>query len=158
MSMAEKTFRGSKLIGGAAEGEALVFNRAFGLVGDIDPTTGEVTDVRQKVKGLNVANKVLIIRNFRGSTAGSGVFLEAVKNQKAPLAIVTVNSDPILVAGPILARKFYNVQIPVVDKIDKKIFKEIVTGDYIHVDGNQGFVRIVKKVRKAKGRKFSRPD
>ncbi|MFX0195191.1 MAG: aconitase X swivel domain-containing protein [Candidatus Hodarchaeota archaeon] len=144
--MSEKSIRGRGLIGGVVEGEALVFNQALGFVGEIDPTTGEVIDARQEAKDQNIANKILIIRNFRGSTAGSGVFLEAVRNKKGPLAFITINSDPILVAGAVLAEKFYNVKIPVVDEIDKSLIKEIMTGDYISVDGNRGVIKIIRRV------------
>lgn len=149
--MPYKTFRGRALIGGIAEGEALVFDQALGLVGDIDPISGDVQDARQKIKGMNITNKVLIIRNFRGSTGGSGIFLEAVRNKRGPAAIVAMNSDPVLVAGPVLAKKFYNVQIPLVDNVDAEIFKETMTGDHVYVDGNLGIIKIVTKIRKTAG-------
>jgi predicted aconitase with swiveling domain len=49
-------------------------------------------------------------------------------------------------AGFILARIFYHVAIPVVDRLDQNPLEVIKTGDYVRVDGHQGLVEVIQKI------------
>jgi predicted aconitase with swiveling domain len=51
-------------------------------------------------------------------------------------------SEPILATGAILAEKFYNRIIPVVDNLDSDPIDELSDGDTVTVDADKGEVTI----------------
>jgi len=133
------------LVGGRAEGEALVSSQPLGFWGELDPGTGVVTDVHHEWRGREVTGKVLVFPRGRGSTGGAGIFLEAVRRGRAPAALVNVETEMILLAGPILAAKFYGRVIPVVDRPERDPTALIEAGDHVVVDGDRGIIEVTKR-------------
>lgn len=43
------------------------------------------------------------------------IILEQIRNHCAPAAIINLRSDPVVLTGPLIAKRFYNVAIPVVN-------------------------------------------
>jgi len=137
--------KGRGLVSGMVEGECLVSNKAFGFWGEYDPMRGIVTDARHDWYGKKIAKKILVFPLARGSTGGAGVFLESVRRKNYPLAIVVKEAETILITGPMLAKEFYNIDIPVVDRLNRDPTNVIKTGDWVKVDGEKGMVEIVQK-------------
>ena len=54
-------------------------------------------------------------------------------------------TEPILATGAILAEKFYDTVIPVVDGLDKDQTMAISTGDTVVVDADTGQITIRKR-------------
>jgi predicted aconitase with swiveling domain len=106
------------LVGGSAEGPALVLEEPLSFWGGVDPATGLVTDVHHPQRGANVAGRVLVMRSGRGSSSSSSVLAEAIRSGAAPVAIVLLEPDAILALGAIVARELYGVTIPVVVATD----------------------------------------
>lgn len=102
------------LVPGTGRGEALVLEQPLSFWGGVDPTTGEVVDVRHPQRGANVAGRVLVMRSGRGSSSSSSVLAESVRAGTAPAAIVLAEADPILALGAIVARELYGRTVPIV--------------------------------------------
>jgi predicted aconitase with swiveling domain len=95
---------------GKATGEALISKEPIGFLGGVDPETGDVIEKGHELEGKNIAGKVLIFPNGKGSTVGSYVMLQLAKNGKAPAAIINISAEPIIAVGAIISK------IPMVDK------------------------------------------
>ncbi|MFZ5500778.1 MAG: DUF126 domain-containing protein [Candidatus Micrarchaeota archaeon] len=117
---------------GVVEGEALISREPIGFLGGVDPATGEVIEKGHPLEGKNVAGKVLVFPNGKGSTVGSYVMLQLAKNGKAPAAIINVSAEPIIAVGAIISN------IPMVDKPEGDIYSMLKDGDIVRVDGTAG--------------------
>lgn len=136
-------------MGGRVVGEVLLSSQPFSFWGGYDPIKGIVTDVRHEWKGLRIAGKVLVFPRLRGSTGGAGIFLESVRRGNAPSAMVVLEAETILVAGPMLSRIFYRKTIPVIDRPDLNPIEVLSTGDIVEVDGDKGLILIKQeRIRK----------
>lgn len=102
------------LVAGTGRGAALVLGEALSFWGGINPSNGEVIDVRHPQRGANVSGRVLVMPSGRGSSSSSSVLAECLRAGTAPAAIVLAEADPILALGAIVARELYGRTIPVV--------------------------------------------
>jgi len=102
------------LVAGTGRGAALVLGEALSFWGGINPSNGEVIDVRHPQRGANVSGRVLVMPSGRGSSSSSSVLAECLRAGTAPAAIVLAEADPILALGAIVARELFGRTIPVV--------------------------------------------
>lgn len=73
--------------------------------GGVSPHDGTLTDPRGAHHGETVSDRVLFIREVRGSSSGSSILLELAYRGKAPSAIVLSDADAILTLGALVARE-----------------------------------------------------
>jgi predicted aconitase with swiveling domain len=111
--MSETVFKLNMLIEGEASGPLIVSHEALSFWGGVDARTGEVIDRRHPLSGQLLAKKILVFPGSRGSSSGSGVLLEAIRNHSAPAAIITVEADHILALAALLGRELYGRNPPV---------------------------------------------
>jgi len=137
--------KGKAINRGVFQGEALVSKTPFGFLAAVEPTTGIVIDKRHEFAGQNIANKVLVFPEGRGSTVGAIIILELARCGTAPGAIVNRTTEPILAAGAILAGKFYHRRIPVIHRLERDPIEVIKTGDVVRVDADRGEITIFQK-------------
>ena len=62
-----------------------------------------------------MSGKVLAFTTPKGSSGTGLIILEQIRNHCAPAAIINLRSDPVVLTGPLIAKRFYNVAIPVVN-------------------------------------------
>ncbi len=122
---------------GTASGLALVSSAPIGFLGGVDPATGIVIEKGHPLEGKNVAGKVLVFPNGKGSTVGSYVMLQLAENGMAPAAIINVSAEPIIAVGAIISR------IPMVDSPSRDVFSAIKDGQLVEVDGDAGIIRVL---------------
>lgn len=137
---------GKGITDGCKTGVAIVTNQMFGFWGGIDTKTGIIIDQRHELYGQNIKGKVFVFPEGRGSTVGAAVILELVRCGTAPVAIINKKTESILAAGGILADKFYNVSLPIVDSLDEDPTIVIKNGDIVKVNGTTGQVTIIKEI------------
>ena len=143
---------GRSIIGGIAEGEAIVtkyplnFGEAFfsSILSESDHLY--VDDPTHDLYGKEITNKIFIYPTQHGSTGVSGEFLETVRRGLNPKAIVCNEIDNSIAVGVILANKILNCKLPTIDTLSDDPTKVIETGDYVRVDGDNGIVEIMKMV------------
>lgn len=128
---------------GQVEAEAIVSRLPFGFWQGLDPQTGLVIDQRHDLVGLSLKDKVFVYPYGRGSTGTPGIFLEAVRNGVAPVAIINVNSEPMIQVCALLSKAFFEKSIPVVDGLERDPIETIKTGDRVRIDGRAGTVEII---------------
>jgi len=125
--------QGRRIYKGKATGEALVTNVDLSFYGGVDPETGEVVEKGHPLEGKSVSGKVLVMPSGKGSTVGSYVLYALKKAEKAPIAIINMETDPVIAVGSIIS------EIPTVDKIE---IDKIETGQKLEVDADRGIVTI----------------
>jgi uncharacterized protein len=131
--------RGRKVVGGCAEGEALVTKERISGWGGIDPRTGTIIETRHELKGVSFAGKVLVYPGAKGSSGWSAQFHVARLAGKAPLAMVFNEMTTKIALGAVVAHT------PAVTDFDQDPLTVIETGDWVKVDGDNGIVEITKK-------------
>lgn len=135
---------GRARVGGQVEAVAIVSRLPFGFWQGLDPQTGLVIDRRHDLVGQSLKDKVFVYPYGRGSTGTPGIFLEAVRNKVAPVAIINLSSEPMIQVCALLAKSFFGKSIPVVDGLKKNPIETIKTGDMVKIDGSAGTVEIIR--------------
>lgn len=138
-----KTIKGKGIVQGKVRGEAIVSMSPFGFFGGVNPETGIVIDKWHELYGQSIKGKVFIYPEGRGSTVGAAIILELARTGCAPAAIVNTNVETITVAGGLMAKTFYDVDIPIVDSICKEELLAIENGAMIEVNGATGEIVIL---------------
>ena len=90
--------------------------------------TSEVRDPNHDLFRTNVAGKALVFPTCIGSTYTGLVLLELIKNGHAPAIIVVSLADPLLVSGAVLARIWYNLDLPILEVVDRRDLGRIAIG------------------------------
>jgi predicted aconitase with swiveling domain len=134
-------WRAEVLVGGAAEGLALVAGIPLSFWGGVDPQTGDVIDQRHPLRGERLAGRVLVLPRGRGSSSSSSVLLECIRLGTGPAAIVLAVADEMLALGAIVAEELDGRTIPVVVAPPEAI-ASIRSGDRVEI-GPEGDVRVI---------------
>lgn len=129
--------KGRKVMGGVAEGKALVCQDSMSFYGGVDPVTGVITDPGHSCNGQKITGKILVFPTGKGSTVGSYVIYRMAKEGTAPVAMINVETEAILATGCVIG------DIPLVDKLDKDPLKVIKSGMRLRVDADEGIVEIL---------------
>jgi len=131
--------RGRKVIGGVAEGEAVVTKEAVSFLGGVNPDNGLVVERGHELEGQSITGKIFVFPHGKGSTAGPYIIYAMAKRKTAPVAMINVVAEPIIAVGAAMGN------IPLVDRLDENPLEMISTGDYVKIDGDQGIVEIIKR-------------
>lgn len=129
--------KGRKVVGGTAEGEALISKDPVSFYGGVDPDTGIITEPGHSLCGKCITGKVFVFPTGKGSTVGSYVIYRMKKQGTAPVAIVNVETEAILATGCVIS------SIPLVDKLDADPIKTFKTGMRLRVVGEKGLVEVL---------------
>lgn len=145
MSTAEEsitiTLRGRKVVGGYAEGEALVTRDTISGWGGINPMTGTVIETRHELRGQTFKDKVLVFPGAKGSSGWSAAFHVTRITGTAPKAFVFNEMTTKIALGAVVMR------IPSVTDFDRDPLEVIENGDWVKVDGDRGIVEILRGPR-----------
>jgi predicted aconitase with swiveling domain len=131
--------RGRKVIGGWAEGEAVVTKEPVSFLGGVNPDKGVVVERGHELEGQSITGKIFVFPRGKGSTAGPYIIYAMAKRKTAPVAMINVEAEPIIAVGAAMGN------IPLVDRLDKNPLEVIATGDHVRMDGDQGIVEITKR-------------
>ena len=133
------TLRGRKVVGGYAEGEALVTRDTISGWGGINPMTGTVIETRHELRGQTFKDKILVFPGAKGSSGWSAAFHVTRITGTAPKALVFNEMTTKIALGAVVMR------IPSVTDLDSDPLDVIETGDWVIVDGDAGTVEVEKR-------------
>jgi len=136
-----QSFEAHVLVSGQGSGRVLRLPEPLSLWGGLDPETGEIIDRRHPSAGEIVSGRVLVLPAGRGSSSASSILLEAVRLGTAPVAIITVEPDPILALGAAVAREMYD-DAPAVVVLAKSAYAQLENGRLVRVEAG-GQVRLL---------------
>ena len=131
--------RGRGVVGGRAEGEALVTSQAIPGWGGVNPREGVITETRHDLRGVRFAGKVLVFRGAKGSSGWSAMYHTTRLAGTAPAALVFNEMTTKVALGAVVMR------VPSVTALDRNPLDVIETGDWVVVDGDAGTVEVVKR-------------
>ncbi len=131
--------QGRKIIGGTAEGEALVTREPISFLGGVNPDKGIVVERGHELEGQKITGKIFIFPHGKGSTAGPYIIYAMARRNTAPAAMINVEAEPIIAVGAAMGN------IPLVDRLDQNPLEVISSGDRVKIDGDRGIIEITKK-------------
>jgi predicted aconitase with swiveling domain len=135
------TLHGRKVVGGRAEGEALVTNDTISGWGGINPMTGTVIETRHELRGQTFKDKILVFPGAKGSSGWSAAFHMTRIAGTAPKALIFNEMTTKIALGAVVMR------VPTVTDLDQDPLQIIQTGDWVTVDGDRGIVEIRRGTR-----------
>ena len=130
--------KGRTISKGRAEGEALVCRQPIGFNFGVEFETGKITEYNHELYGKSIRDKILIFPHGKGSTGGSYVVYQLVKNKTGPKAMINLTTETIIAVGAIMGG------IPVMDQLERNPYDVIENGDHVTVDADHGFVIVDK--------------
>ncbi len=130
------------LVAGQGSGKILATRQSISFWGGVDPSSGMIIDPRHELFDQSITAKVLAFPYGKGSAAAPLVLLELAKQRTAPAAMINIETDPLLVAGPIISKHLYGTTIPLVT-LTRAAFDRLQTGQTATVDGLKGEVVII---------------
>jgi len=141
--MRRASFKCRPVVRGLAKGEALVTRQPISFWGGLNPRTGVIIDKRHELYGKSVAGKILIFPYAKGSVSATTALLEAARCSSAPVAIVSLEIDPVVAVAAFLAEKLYGKVMPIVDKPELNPLEVVKSGDIVRVDAISGVVEVL---------------
>ena len=139
MSAKTIVLRGRKVVGGCAEGEALVTKETISGWGGIDPMTGTVIETHHELRGVSFRDRVLVFPGAKGSSGWSNAFHMTRLAGAAPKAMVFNRMNTKIALGAVVTHA------PTVTELDQDPLAVIETGDWVRVDGDRGIVEVTKR-------------
>lgn len=129
--------RGRKVVGGKAEGEALVSKKPLMGWLNLNTEKGYVTERDHPLKNIPLKGKVLVFPEPRGSGGFVGYGrTRAFGTNPAAFLYRRGNNLTIFAA--------MTMKVPSLTDFDRDPIEVIETGDYVRVDGDEGIVEVIK--------------
>jgi predicted aconitase with swiveling domain len=132
---------GRKVVGGVAEGEALVTRDTISGWGGINEREGKVIERRHELRGVSFAGKILVFPGAKGSSGYSAYFHMTRLNGVQPKAMIFVKMTTKAALGAVVTR------VPTMSDLDQDPIALIETGDWVKVDADRGVIEVTKKAR-----------
>ncbi len=134
--------RGRKVVGGVAEGEAIMTHDTISGWGGIDSSTGTIIERRHEIVGQSFKDKVLVFPGAKGSSGYSHYFHLARVAGAAPKAMLFTKMTTKAALGAVVTR------VPAMTDFEVDPLTVIRTGDWVKVDADRGVVEITRKAAK----------
>lgn len=138
MSSNKIILHGRAIVGGCAEGEALVTSQAISGWGGVNAMTGTIIETNHELRGQSFKDKILVFRGAKGSSGWSAAFHISRLAGTAPKAMIFNEMTTKIALGAVVTR------VPAITELDQDPLKVIETGDWVRVDGDNGIVEITK--------------
>ncbi|SDF81535.1 predicted aconitase subunit 2 [Celeribacter baekdonensis] len=133
------SLRGRKVVGGFAEGEAMVTSQTISGWGGINERNGSIIERRHELVGQSFAGKILIFPGAKGSSGWSAFFHMTRINNVAPAAMLFTRMTTKIALGAVVTR------VPAMTDFDGDILTQIRTGDHVVVNANTGFIEVTRR-------------
>jgi len=130
---------GKGVVGGLAEGEAMVDSESVSAWSGIDPIEGVIIDKRHALAGLSFRQKVLVLPGGKGSNGWSIMFHIARVAGNCPSALIFRHIDTRTALAAAVSH------VPTVTDLNQDPIKAISNGDFVKVYADKGIVEVTKK-------------
>ena len=130
--------KGRKVIGGVAEGEALVSKMPLMGWGNVDSKNGYTTERNHPLYEIPFKGKVLVFTEPRGSGGFVGYGRTRLFGTN-PRRLFIRKGNNLTVFAAMAA------DVPTVTDFDQDPTEVIETGDHVIVNGDEGIVEVIKK-------------
>ncbi len=137
--MSKIILRGRKVVGGFAEGEALVTRQTISGWGGVNPIEGIIVETRHELRGQSFKEKILVFPGAKGSSGWSITFHTARLAGAAPKAMIFNEMTSKMALGAVVTHA------PTMTDLDQDPLEVIASGDWVKVDADKGIVEVTKK-------------
>ncbi|MGP0090336.1 MAG: aconitase X swivel domain-containing protein [Xanthobacteraceae bacterium] len=141
--MSTIVLHGRKVVGGRAEGWALVTRDTISGWGGINPKDGTIIERRHELRGQSFKDKILVFPGAKGSSGWSHYFHLTRVFGVAPKALIFSRMTTKVALGAVVTRA------PAVTDLDRDPLAVIETGDWVKVDADKGIVEVTKRTHEA---------
>lgn len=126
-------------IGPAVRGIALSASDDFSTRYDLDRERGIFSRPSHRLFGESYIGRILVLNAAKGGVASAWMLREMVDMDKAPLALLLNNANPVMAQGAAFA------DLPFMDRFETDITRAVRTGDLLYVDPAAGIVTIERQ-------------
>ena len=137
--MKKVILHGRKVVGGCAEGEAMVTRQTISGWGGVNPMEGRIIERRHELKGQSFKGKILVFPGAKGSSGWSTTFHTARLAGSAPKAMIFNQMTTKMALGAVVTHA------PAITDLDLDPLQVISSGDWVKVDADNGIVEVTKK-------------
>lgn len=130
---------GRKVVGGVAEGEALVTHQTISGWGGVNPANGTIIESRHELHGKSFKDRILVFPGAKGSSGWSAIFHTARLAGARPTAMLFNIMTTKVALGAVVTH------VPAVTDFDQDPLGIIETGDWVRVDADNGIVEVTKR-------------
>lgn len=113
--MGQLTLKCKNVIAASGKMELVYSSESFSFVGGVDIQTGDISDYRHPNYRENITGKAFAFPFGRGSSGAGLVLMEMLRIGTAPAAIINIQTDPVILTGPLICKHFYNQLLPVIN-------------------------------------------
>lgn len=129
---------GRKVVGGYAEGEAMVTRDTISGWGGVNPLEGTIIEKRHDLIGQSFKEKVLVFPAAKGSSGWSNAFHVSRLAGTAPKALIVKHITSKSALGSVV------MHIPTVTDLDQNPLDVITNGDWVKINADNGTVEVIK--------------
>lgn len=126
---------------GEAKGEILFSNDPFSFWGGVDTETGVIKDKRHGNFQESMTGKIFAFPFGKGSSGAGTMIMEMVRLNSAPKAIINIQTDPVILTGPLIAAHFYDKCIPVIN-LSEEDYRKLENAKEVEVYADQDFIDV----------------
>ena len=119
-----------RIVGGVAQGPALVTTQPINFLAMVEPKSGKITDPKHDLNGKSVKGSVLVFPYAVGSSVGAYVIYSLKEYGNAPSAVVCLKADITTASGCAIAN------IPTIDLPAGTALETINQGSLVRVDAS----------------------
>ena len=130
---------GRKVVGGCAEGEALVTRDTISGWGGVNPMEGTIIERRHELRGQSFKGKILVFPGAKGSSGWSITFHTARLAGAVPKAMIFNEMTTKIALGAVVTHE------PAITDLDQDPLEVIANGDWVKVDADKGIVEVTRK-------------
>ncbi len=127
---------------GTAEGPVLRLDAPLSFWGGFEPLTGEIVDAHHPQRGTNLAGKIVLMAQSRGSGTAPGALAEAIRRETSPAALIMIEPDVNLAIGAEVAATLYGRLMPVLT-VRPEGFSTIASWTAAHIDEVGSIVEVL---------------
>jgi predicted aconitase with swiveling domain len=139
IEMSKIILHGRKVVGGCAEGEALVTRHTISGWGGVNPMEGKIIERRHELRGQSFKGKILVFPGAKGSSGWSITFHTARLAGAVPKAMIFNEMTSKMALGAVVTH------VPAMTDLNQDPLQVIANGDWVKVDADQGIVEVTKK-------------
>ncbi len=137
--MSRLQFNAHPGIGHTVEGIALAASDNFSARYDLDRIRGVFSRPTHALYTQSYVDRVLVLNAAKGGVATAWMLREMSARKIAPLALVLNFANPIMAQGAAFAG------IPLLDRFETDITRELTSGDLVRIEPHQGTLVVLSR-------------
>lgn len=132
-----RRINGRGAVKGIAKGYAMVSRETIQGWSGIDETTGIIVEIGHPFEGMSLTDSILIISGGKGSNGWSCHFHAAKLSGRCPAGLVFPKMDSRTGVAAVVTG------VPTVTDLEEDVFDIIKMGDYVVVNGDEGYIEVI---------------